>query len=60
MLVTTEFNLTYYKSVLLILGATIRQAFQKASSVPFSLVVNDDLAETEEGVVPPLYLRYQM
>jgi hypothetical protein len=28
-LVTTEFNLTYYKSVPLILGATIRQAFQR-------------------------------
>jgi hypothetical protein len=34
-----EFNVTYYKSVPLIPGATIRQAFQQASSVPFSLIV---------------------
>jgi hypothetical protein len=37
-----EFNVTYYKSVLLILGATIRQAFQQASS---SLIANDKLFE---------------
>jgi len=43
-----KFNVTYYKSVSLIpgAGATIKQAFQQASSVPFSLVVNDELAQT--------------
>jgi hypothetical protein len=45
-----EFNVTYYKSVPLIPGATIRQAFQQASSVPFTLIVTDELAENEEGV----------
>ncbi len=45
-----EFNVTYYKSVPLIPGATIKQAFEKASSVPFSLIVNDELADNEEGV----------
>ena len=40
----------YYKSVPVIPGATIRQAFQQASSVPFSLIVNDELADNEEGV----------
>jgi len=45
-----EFNVTYYKSVPLIPGATIKQAFQRASSVPFSLIVDDELAEDEEGV----------
>ena len=39
-----EFNVTYYKSVPLIHGATIKQAFQQASSVPFSLIVDDELA----------------
>jgi hypothetical protein len=45
-----EFNVTYYKSVPLIPGATIKRAFQQASSFPFSLVVNDELADNEEGV----------
>jgi hypothetical protein len=31
-------------------GATIEQAFQQASSVPFSLILNDELADNEEGV----------
>jgi hypothetical protein len=31
-------------------GATIKQAFQQASSVPFSPIVNDDLAKNEEGI----------
>ena len=44
------FNVTYYKSVPLTLGATIKQAFQKASSVPFSLIINDELADNAEGV----------
>ena len=44
------FNVTYYKSVPLIPGATIKQAFQQASSVPFSLIVDDQLADNEEGV----------
>jgi hypothetical protein len=44
------FNVTYYKSVPLIPGATIKQAFCQASSVPFSLIVNDELADNEEGV----------
>jgi hypothetical protein len=43
-------NVTYFKSVPLIPGATIKQAFQQASSVPFSLIVNDELADNEEGV----------
>jgi hypothetical protein len=34
----------------LIAGASIKQAFQQASSVPFSLIVNDELADNEEGV----------
>ena len=34
----------------LIPGATIKQAFQQASSVPFSLIVDDALADNEEGV----------
>jgi hypothetical protein len=45
-----EFNVTYYKSVPLIPRATIKQAFQHARSVPFSLIVNGELAENEEGV----------
>jgi hypothetical protein len=45
-----KFNVTYFKSVPLIPGATIKQAFQQASSVPFSLIVNDGLADNEEGV----------
>jgi hypothetical protein len=45
-----DFNVTYYKSVPLIPAATIKQAFQQASSVPFSLIVNDKLADNEEGV----------
>jgi hypothetical protein len=45
-----EFNVTYYKSVPLLPGATIKQAFQQASSVPFSLIVNDELADNGEGV----------
>ena len=45
-----KFNVTYYKSVPLIRGATIKQAFQQASSAPFSLVVNDELADSEESV----------
>jgi hypothetical protein len=40
-----EFNITYYKSVPLIPGATIRQAFQRASSFPFSLIIDDELAD---------------
>jgi hypothetical protein len=40
----------YYKSVPIIPDATIKQAFQQASSVPFSLIVNDELADNEEGV----------
>jgi hypothetical protein len=36
-----EFTVTYYKSVPLVPGATIRQAFQQASSAPFSLIVDD-------------------
>jgi hypothetical protein len=36
--------------VSLIPGATVKQAFQQASSVPFSLVVNDELADNQEGV----------
>jgi hypothetical protein len=44
------FNVTYYKSVPLIPGAIIRQAFQRASSVPFSLIIDDELADNEEGV----------
>ncbi|MGA8660144.1 MAG: hypothetical protein WB586_28830 [Chthoniobacterales bacterium] len=43
-------NVTYFKSVPLIPGTTIKQAFQQASSVPFSLIVNDELADNEEGV----------
>jgi hypothetical protein len=43
-------NFTYFKSVPLIPSATIKQAFQRASSVPFSLIVNDQLADNEEGV----------
>jgi hypothetical protein len=31
-------------------GATIRQEFQRASSVPFTLIVYDELADNEEGV----------
>jgi hypothetical protein len=34
----------------LIPGATIKQVFQEASSVPFSLIVEDQVAENEEGV----------
>ena len=45
-----EFNVTYYNSVPMISGATIKQAFQQATSVPFSLIVNDELADNEEGV----------
>jgi hypothetical protein len=43
-------NVTYFKSVPLIPGATIKQSFQQASSAPFSLIVNDELADNEEGV----------
>ena len=39
-----------YKSVPLVPGATVKQTFHQASSVPFSLIVNDDLADNEEGV----------
>jgi hypothetical protein len=35
-----EFNVTYFKSVSLIPGTTIKQSFQAASSVPFSLIVS--------------------
>jgi hypothetical protein len=45
-----EFNVAYYKSVSLIPGTTIKQAFQKASSVSFGLVVNEELAENGDGV----------
>ena len=45
-----KFNVTYYKSVPPIPGATIRQAFHQASSVPFTLIVGDELADNEEGV----------
>ena len=45
-----EFNVTYYKSVRLISGATNKQAFQQASAVPFGLFANDDLADNQEGV----------
>jgi len=48
-----EFNVTYYKSVPLVPGATTQGAFQKASSVPFSLIVNDELADNQEGVGAP-------
>ena len=34
----------------LIAGATIKQAFQEVSSVPFSIIVDDELADHEEGV----------
>jgi hypothetical protein len=43
-------NVTYFKSVPLIPGTTIKQAFRQASSVPFSLIVNDELADNGEGV----------
>ena len=43
------FNVTYYKSVPLIPGATIRQAFQRASSVPFSLIIDDELADMRKA-----------
>jgi hypothetical protein len=36
-----EFNVTCYKSVALIPGATIKQAFHHNSSVPSSLIVDD-------------------
>jgi hypothetical protein len=42
-------NVTYFKSVPLIPGATVKQAFQQASSVPFSLIVNDELANRRKG-----------
>jgi hypothetical protein len=42
-------NVTYFKSVPPIPGPTIKQAFQHASSVSFSLIVNDELADNEEG-----------
>ncbi|MGA8658507.1 MAG: hypothetical protein WB586_20395 [Chthoniobacterales bacterium] len=42
-------NVTYFKSVPLIPGTTIKQAFQQASSVPFSLIVNDELANRRKG-----------
>ena len=45
-----KFNVTYYKRVPLIPGATIKEAFQQASSVPFTPVVDDELADDEEGV----------
>jgi hypothetical protein len=45
-----EFNVTYCKSVPRVPGATIKQAFQQASSVPFSLIVNLELADNEERV----------
>jgi hypothetical protein len=45
-----ESNVTYSKSVPLISGATIKQSFQQASSVPFSLIVDDQVADNEEGV----------
>jgi hypothetical protein len=45
-----KFNVTFWKSVPLIPGATIRQAFRQASSVPFSLVTNEELADSQEGV----------
>ena len=45
-----KFNVTYYKSVPLIPGATIKQAFQQASSVPFSLFIDDQVADNEEGI----------
>jgi hypothetical protein len=35
-------NVTYSKTVRLVSGATIKQAFQRASSIPFSLIVNDE------------------
>jgi hypothetical protein len=47
-----EFNVTYYKSVAPIPGATIEWAFRQASSVPFNLVVDDELADNEEGGRP--------
>ena len=34
----------------LISGEAIREAFRHASSVPYSRIVDDDLAENEEGV----------
>jgi hypothetical protein len=43
-------NVTYFKSVPLTQGTTIKQAFQQASSAPFSLIVNDELDDNEEGV----------
>jgi hypothetical protein len=43
-------NVTYFKSVPLIPGTTVEQAFQQASSVPFNLIVNDELADNGEGV----------
>jgi hypothetical protein len=42
-------NVTYCKSVPLIPGTTIKEAFQQASSVPFSLIVNDELANRRKG-----------
>jgi hypothetical protein len=47
-----ELNVTHYKSVPLIPGATIKLSgpFGQASSVPFSLIVDDELADNEEGV----------
>ena len=43
-------NVTYFKSVPLIPGATIKQTFLQATSVPFSLIVNDQLADSEKRV----------
>jgi hypothetical protein len=45
-----DFNVTYYKSVPLIPGATINQTFQQSSGVPFSLIVNDETADNEQSV----------
>ena len=55
LLVTTympeaEFNVTYYKNVPLIPGATIERAFQQASSAPFTLIVDDELTDNEGSV----------
>ena len=40
-----EFNVTYCKSVPLIPGAIVKEAFQQTSSAPFSLIANDELAD---------------
>jgi hypothetical protein len=43
-------NVTYYKSIPLIPGAPIKQAFQESSPVLFSFIANDKLAKNEDSL----------